>query len=340
MIIVERFHRARFNWEVRAILKTRPLWPGSENFIALSMVQHRDVLGYLLALKSFARFLLPARVVLVADPTLDADDRALLRRHVPHIEFREAAEFHRDCIPKGGCWERLSAISEYAQDAYVIQLDADTVAVADLPAVRQAVRDAVSFTLGTEDVQPIVSCTEMAAWARRQIDGQDHIQLLAEASLDRFDTSGRYRYARGCAGFAGFAPGSINAAQMLEVSERMGGLIGPTWSAWGTEQFTSNLLVCSSPGARILPHPSYCNPARISPATVFLHFIGYVRYRNGLYATLARRVSHELLVRARHGGMRLKAVSISANAQRHVNDDVGVFPLVEGRQPESSQPSE
>jgi len=296
MTIVERFHRARFNWEVRAIRKTRPLRPGSENFIALSMVQHRDVLPYLLALKSFARFLLPARVVLVADPTLDADDRALLRRHVPHIEFREAAEFHRDCIPKGGCWERLSAISEYAQDAYVIQLDADTVAIEDLSAVRQAIRDRVSFTLGTEDEQSIVSCVEMAVWAKRHLDGQDHTQLLAEASLDRFDTTGRCRYARGCAGFAGFASGSINAAQVLAVSARMADLIGPKWSAWGTEQFTSNLLVCSSPGARILPHPGYCNPARITPATVFLHFIGYVRYSSGLYARLARKVSHELLV--------------------------------------------
>lgn len=296
MSIVERFHRARFNWEVRAIRNTPPLRSGSENFIALSMVQHRDVLPYLLALKSFARFLPPAKVVLVADPTLDADDRALLRSHVPHIEFREAAEFRRDGIPQGGCWERLSAISEYARDAYVVQLDADTVAIEDLSAVRQAMRDRVSFTLGTEDVQPIVSCAEIAEWAQHRLDGQDHTQLLAEASLDRFDITGRFRYARGCAGFAGFAPGSIDPSQVFEVSVRMAELIGPQWSAWGTEQFTSNLLVCSSPGARILPHPSYCNPGRITPATVFLHFIGYVRYRSGLYATLARRVSHELLV--------------------------------------------
>lgn len=295
MSIVERFHRARFNWEVRAIRNTPPLRPGSENFIALSMVQHRDVLPYLLALKSFARFLPPAKVVLVADPTLDADDRALLRSHVPHIEFREAVEFHRDGIPQGGTWERLTAISQYALESYVVQLDADTVAINDLPAVRQAMRDRVSFTLGTEDIQPTVSCAEMAEWAQHRLDGQNHIQLLAEASLDRFDTTGRYRYARGCSGFAGFAPGSINPAQVLEVSVRMAELIGPKWSAWGTEQFTSNLLVCSSPGARILPHPSYCNPGRITPATVFLHFIGYVRYRSGLYARLARRVSHELV---------------------------------------------
>lgn len=295
MKITERFHRALFDLQVRAIRKTPALTPGHEQFIALSMVQHRDVLPYLLALKSFARFLQPARVVLVADPTLDADDRTLLRSHVPHIEFREAAEFRRDGIPQGGCWERLSAISEYARDAYVVQLDADTVAVNDLSEVRRAIHDRVSFTLGTEDVQPIVSCAEIAAWAKPRLDGQDHTQLLAEASLDRFDATGRFRYARGCAGFAGFAPASIDPEKVHEISARMAELVGPQWSAWGTEQFTSNLLVCSSAGARILPHPSYCHPGRITPTTVFLHFIGYVRYRNGLYGKLARRVSRDLV---------------------------------------------
>ena len=65
MKLVERIHRARFNWEVRAIRDTAPLRPGSEDFTALSMVHHRDVLPYLLALKSFVRHMRPARVVLV-----------------------------------------------------------------------------------------------------------------------------------------------------------------------------------------------------------------------------------------------------------------------------------
>lgn len=295
MQIAERIHRAHFNWEVRAIRNTPPLTPGNGDFIALSMVQHRDVLPYLLALKSFARYMSPSRVVLVADPTLDTDDRALLRQHVPHIEIREASEFHVDKIPRGGTWERLTAISQYSSDSFVIQLDADTVAIADVAAARRAVHDRVCFTLGTEDVQPIMTCAQAAAWAKPRLDGQDHTQLLAEANLDRFDSDGRFRYARGCSGFAGFAPGSIDPVQMRDISARMAELVGPQWSAWGTEQFTSNLLICSSPGARILPHPTYCNPGRMTDATVFLHFIGYVRYRSSLYAKLARKISHELL---------------------------------------------
>ncbi len=295
MKISERIYRAHFNWAVRAILDTPPLHAGQSSFVALSMVQHRDVLPYLLALKSFARFLQPSRVVLVADPTLDADDRALLRSHVPHIEVREASEFHRAGIPKGGCWERLSAISELAKDAYVVQLDADTVSIRDLPQVRQCIQQGTSFSLGTEDVQPVMSCAEAAAWAKPRLDGQDHTQLVAESNLDRFDSSGEFRYARGCAGFAGFAPGTISPNLVEKISNRMSGLVGPLWSAWGTEQFTSNLIVCSTPGAALLPHPTYCHPGRKTDATVFLHFIGFVRFASALYATTAKQICQELV---------------------------------------------
>jgi len=294
MKLAERFHRARFEWEVRALRDTPPLQRGCDEFIALSMVQHRDVLPYLLALKSFARFLTPSRVVLVADPTLTVEDRNLLRMHVPHIEIREAVKFQRKGVPKGGTWERLCAIAEHSNDNYVVQIDADTVALGDLMAVRKAMNDQVSFTLGTEDVQHIQSCAEVSAWAQGRLDGKDHVQLLAECALSEFDPEGRFRYARGCSGFAGFAKGSINPDLVARVSSRMSELLGTQWSAWGTEQFTSNLLVSSSPGGRLLPHPTYCAPTRLKPETVFLHFIGYARFRTALYAQLARRISQEL----------------------------------------------
>lgn len=287
-------NRLRFNWSVRAISRTPPLKPGPAGYMALSMVQHRDVLPYLLAIKSLARFHPPSDVVVVADPTLTADDRALMQRHVPHIRFREAAEFRRPGIPQGGCWERLSAIAEYASSAYVVQVDADTVAVGPLTEVAAAIADGVSFTLGTEDEQRIQPCEEIARWAQTRAAEAQHIQVLAESCLDRFDPAGQYRYVRGCAGFAGFARGSIHPERVLAVSERMGEIMGKRWSDWGTEQFTSNLLVASSPGARVLPHPRYCAPHRRNDGSVFFHFIGYVRYRTGFYASVADRVARQL----------------------------------------------
>lgn len=67
MTLTERFNKLRFNWAIRAIEGTSPVLRGKVAYTALSMVHHRDVLPYLLALKSTAWFLAPAQVVMVAD---------------------------------------------------------------------------------------------------------------------------------------------------------------------------------------------------------------------------------------------------------------------------------
>lgn len=297
MKIIELLNKIYFDRVVRAILKTPPVPVGNQKFIALSMVQSRDTLPYLLAIKSFARYMHPERIIVIADPTLSTVDRALLRSHVPHIEFREAAEFQSSEIPSGGCWERLAAIAEYSSNSYIVQLDADTVAIDYLPEVQKSMQENTSFTLGTEDVQPIISCSSAAQWATSKINmqSQNHIQVLCESNLDKIFDSSNYRYARGCAGFAGFAKDSINSEKLRYLSACFSDLVGSKWSGWGTEQFMSNLLICSSENARLLPHPKYCNPNRRKESTVFLHFIGYVRYTTNLYSKMAIKACNELM---------------------------------------------
>ncbi len=282
------------------MLATPSLTRGTVPYTILSMVHHRDVLPYLLALKSLARCLPPVNVVVVTDPTINDNDRALLRDHVPYICLRDAAEFHRDGRIRGGTWERLWAIAEYAQSSYVVQLDADTVTLRPPAEVAAAIADGVSFTLGTDNNQQILSTAELAVWARGRLDGNDHVQGLAEACLDRFDPEGGWRYVRGCSGFAGFARGSIDETRVAAVSTGMQALLVDHWSAWGTEQVSSNLLVASSPCARVLPHPRYCAPHRRTADTVFLHFIGYVRHVSGLYAQLAGEIAGELTAAPKH----------------------------------------
>lgn len=294
MKLQERFNRLLFNISVKGIVDTPPAARGSRDFIALSMVQKKDVLAYLLAFKSFFRQLAPARVVIVADPTIDADDRAVLRQQIPHVEFRDAREFQRAGIPKGGCWERLCAVSEYAADGYVIQLDADTVTTGHLAEVQSAIDDGRAFTLGTEDGQTIAPSSEISNWARDRLEPDSHIQVIAESKLAEVDDEHYRKYVRGCAGFAGYPRNSFDFERMRDFSTRMQKLMPDGWNKWGTEQFTSNVLVSNMPGARVLPHPRYCAPHRRTGDSVFLHFIGYVRYRSPLYARLASRVARDL----------------------------------------------
>lgn len=294
MGIPEKLNRLRFDLAVRSILRTPPVKLDGNDFTVLSMVQHRDVRSYLLAVKSFCLYTKPSRVVVIADPTLDATDRAVMRCHVPAVEFREARDFQPEGIPTGGCWERFCAVAEYVRDSYVVQLDADTVAVQAMPEVTAAVADGAAFTLGTEDDMKIVSCGEIATWARSRLSAMDHIQLVAESRLDQIEAADEYRYVRGCAGFAGYPRASLNFAKVREFSRRMERVLPDRWSEWGSEQFSSNVLVASMPGARVLPHPKYCAPHRRRPDTVFMHFIGYVRYATPLYARLASQLSRDL----------------------------------------------
>ncbi|NCY09188.1 MAG: hypothetical protein EBX38_02200 [Actinobacteria bacterium] len=207
------------------------------------MVQHRDVPAALLALKSLLRFVPAGRLVVVADPSLTAADRAVFRRHFPGLELREAAEFRHPDLPQGGTWERLAAIAHYVQQHYVIQLDADTVALAPLAEVGAAVASAQPFTLGTRDDQAAESCGLVAAQARARLREGAHVQLLAESLLDRLEGAEDLRYVRGCSGFAGYPAGSFDLPRLCALSRRMAHLLGARWQQWGTEQFTSKFNV-------------------------------------------------------------------------------------------------
>lgn len=290
MNLIERFNRFRFERALRTVANTPAIQCTAEGPTLLSMVHHRDVLPYLLAVKSFNRFIPPSQVVVVMDPTITEEDQQILRRHVPGIELRHAEDYREEGIPQGGCWERLIAISEYVADSYVIQLDADTVTLRDIPEIRDAVRTGTSFVLATEDNQDFVSCSDIALWAERRLASGEHVQILAESRLGQFKDHERLRYVRGCAGFSGFACGSLSRDKLREFSSVMSSLLGDRWSQWGTEQFASNFMVANSPLARVLPHPKYCHPGRETAETVFLHFIGYVRFITGRYA----QVTHEV----------------------------------------------
>lgn len=286
----ERWHKWRFQKALSCIRSTPPIELGDEPFTLLSMVHHRDVDSYLLAVKSFVRFLRPRKIVVVTDPSITEADRRQLQHHVHGIVLLPADSFRHDKTPIGGTWERISAIARTVENDYVIQLDADTVTLDYPTEVAEAVRNEVSFPLATEDGQGFVLCKDIASWARGRLSTSEHIQVLAESMLDRLADAGELRYVRGCSGFTGFAKESFSIAKLCDFSEQMHGLIGTRWAEWGTEQFTSNYMVANSPAAIVLPHPKYCHPLREQQGTVFLHFVGYVRFKTGRYAEVARQV--------------------------------------------------
>jgi hypothetical protein len=296
--VIARLKRDYFRWQhskvAARILNTRPVQRGELPFMLLSMVQKRDVVSYLVAVKSFTHFLNPNRIVIVCDPSIDADDRAILKRHVPHVELRQADEFTDPKIPRGGTWERLYAITEYARDNYVIQLDADTVTTQPIPEVLAAVRSGKGFVLGEAVSTPVRSLAATRERAEPLVKPGAHIQTLSEAVMATVGLPADAQYVRGCSGFTGFPASAQLRAAMLDFSERMTGKLGADWKRWGTEQVTSNYLAANANGTASLPFPKYGTPDLETGETAFYHFIGSMRFVNGKYAARTRQVIDQI----------------------------------------------
>lgn len=282
------YFRGQYNKVVRQVLDTTPLKQGTLPFMLLSMVQQRDVQSYLVAVKSFAHFLNPKRIVVVCDPSINATDRATLKQHVPHIELRNADEFTHPDLPRGGTWERLFAIASFSPEDYVVQLDADTLTVHPIPEVLEAVHAGHGFVLGEMPDTPIRSLDKVRENALPWIRPGAHIQSIAETEMVNVGLPANARYIRGCSGFTGFPRSAAMRDQMIDFSRRMGGKLGEDWKRWGTEQVTSNYLVANSAGMRPLPFPKYGTPDCATGDTAFFHFIGSMRFINSKYEATSR----------------------------------------------------
>lgn len=293
---VEKARKYLFDKELRKILDLPPLVIGQGQCTALSMVHHRDVLPYLLALRSFARFVPLRAVTVVADPTITPNDRALLSQNIPGIKFEEVPENRLAGLPIGGTWERLTALIKESAFGYVIQLDADTVTLAKPRHVIEAIESNRSFTLGTYDLQERVSTEELSRWAKTHCKGKTHIQLVCESIIHSLYPNEQKYYIRGCSGFTGIAPRAVDLAAYKEFAQQMGSAVGPRWSDWGTEQFSSNFIIANTKNPVTLPHPVYCSPDKINESTVFIHFIGHLRFTSNLYRLTAMRAIKELLI--------------------------------------------
>jgi hypothetical protein len=294
------------------ILETAPLAVGVFPFTVLSMVHHRDVMSYLVAVKSFAMYANPKRVVVVCDASITDTDRQILKSQVPHLELRNADEFTHEDIPRGGTWERLYAISEYARNDYVVQLDADTITLQSPTEVITAIKDRSGFVIGEKADQDILSLADMAAWSNRFHAGLNGIQCVVEASIDTLGLTGTH-YVRGCSGFTGFPPSESMRINMLAFSKAMKQKHKARWSEWSTEQITSNYLVANMHGTKVLPFPLYGTPDVLDASSIFMHFMGYLRFTTGKYSASTDDVVGRLKAPKRDQyGKRVDALSLNS----------------------------
>lgn len=290
---LRKLRELQFNRDARAVLGTAPLRAADDGVVLFSMIGTRVVLPYLVAAKSLHARLGRGRFVILDDGTLTGADRAVLSHHLDRPEIRAIGDVAIGDCPRGGCWERLLTLLDLRRDAYVIQLDSDTVTLGPVPELEQAIADGRDFTLlGGADSRwlPVAAFAEDLAG----LGEGAHIQAKAEAAMAVLaaEAGGVTHYLRGCAGFAGFAPGGMGRDLADGFSRAAKGLLGAAaWAQWGSEQVMSNVYIANEGEPVLLPYDRYLNfwNEPVDPAAAFVHFVGTYRYHRGAYVAAARR---------------------------------------------------
>src|SRR3546814_16530957 len=102
---------------------------------------------YLVAAKSLHHHLKRGRMVIMDDGTLTDRDRSLLRQHLDNPQIISIRDIDTGPCARGGTWERLLTILDLCADAYVIQLDSDTVTIGPVPHIQKETAVNSSFPL-------------------------------------------------------------------------------------------------------------------------------------------------------------------------------------------------
>jgi len=293
-----RLNRRRF-WKTAAkILDTHPIHVREKNGVEIvSMVRHPHVEMYLLAIKSFYRYIPGGSITVIADPTLTDEEISTLKEHVVGINIVPVNEIDTTGFPSGGTWERLIYIVNQSKTGYVMQLDADTLTTEPPVEVLRSIADNTAYLIGDPNWMEHLQCSDMAHIAKQW--HYKHIQSNAESIFGELDLLEDKYYLRGCSAFCGFPQGGPDIKFLLEFSTAMEKKLGKRWSEWGTEQLSSNIVVANSPGARVLPWPQYSNylyppaPGGLNQSAV-VHFIGSNRFLTDDYQRLALNFINEI----------------------------------------------
>ena len=301
---LRKLRELHFNRTVRAVLAAQPVRAFDDGVVIFSMIGTRVVLPYLVAAKSLHARLGRGRFAILDDGTLTAADKVLLTLHLGQPELRSISAVDVGDCPRGGCWERLLTLLELRRENYVIQLDSDTVTLGPVDEIAAAIGQGRDFTLRGE---------ASSAWLPVASFGADyaalppaaHVQAKIEALLPKVAAAagGLSHYVRGCAGFAGFAPGGPGRELADAFSRAAAAQLGPeVWAQWGSEQVMSNLYIANEGEPLLLPYARYLNfwNEPIASEAAFVHFVGTFRYHRGAYAAAAQRAIAGLTLGQQH----------------------------------------
>ncbi len=289
---IKRLFKAwHFNFAVKKVLQLPPVVPVPQsNITIVTQLCGRDILMYLVAIKTFTNYVKPKSVIIISD-RLSIKEIAILNSQIANLKVIDIENVYDIRFPKGGCWERLLTIlSIVEENEYIIQLDSDTITLKSPDEIIECIKNNRCFILGTLSGQVIVSFSEATQFIKQRAWLDTHVQAAAELVMEEIDNNNNLKYVRGCAGFAGFSSSALKVDRLATICENIELKIGKDkWKQWGSEQVASNIALANSDDPLVLPLDRYdlFQPMRGIMGYSLLHFIGMFRFETNDYRRIA-----------------------------------------------------
>ena len=296
----------------RGVRKTPPLACNPDADTGLhSAVPHRYVHAYLLAAKSFLRYHADIAVFVHNDGSLQAGDKALIRRHLPGVRIIERTEaderFEQEVADpflsrvRGSYTSYLKLFDPtlFSERKRIIIVDTDTLFLRRPDAVIDWARNGGTpwFHLAPRGNMKKAG---KGGNAGSPPSGNAHIQTKIMEGLDEINAGlgTDYRIEQGfCSGFIGYETGTIRFDALKQLFEVLFARYGDSIFRWGAEQTVHGLNLCAA-GAEALPIDDYFvftqfNAEHAHNGT-FVHFVGENRFYQMRYPQLAKQIVEEL----------------------------------------------
>lgn len=295
--IKTHFEKKAFDAAAATVRNTPPIRRKDGPLSFVSLMCHRDIDSYLVAIKSVYRAFGEGDITLVNDGSLTPEDITLLEHHLGPLDVIPIADVDTGACPRGGCWERLATLVRKSADRYAIQVDADLVAIGSMQEAVEAYRANKPFTLGNKQRPGRVTFSEMSKWIAQSGFGHyDTVQVVGENLLEDMPDADQRYYVRASAAFTGFPKSGVSYDQVERFSTDMEALLGARWQEWGTEQFASNAMVAAAGETVELVPPTYVNnmPSLDVSQADMIHFFGTHRYTSNRYRTAVKQALRAL----------------------------------------------
>lgn len=280
------------------VLRTPPIIARNDGLVIFSMIGTATLLPYLVAVKSLWAELGRGRIAILDDGTLTAQDRAILAHHCGDPEIIAIAAVKLAGLPTSRVWTRLFTMLDRRRAEYWIHLDCNTVTIASVPELVQAVARNRSFLLpaGQDADKTVLPLDEYTA--QTYPDGPVDGEALAaiESRLDQLGHTD-WRYIRGNPALLGFAAGGTGQRFAGAFLDHLKRLLGEeVIHASGAEQAVASFQIANDRDAVLLPCERYCDyRARPwGPQVAFLNFAGDLRHLDDAYAAVSRKVIEKL----------------------------------------------